>query len=85
MGLRRGFFFGFLAGAAAATAMGRAERVEAPAEVGETRAAKPALPLGESLERLRRQADQALAAAREAAEEKEAELRRRFAELSGRR
>jgi hypothetical protein len=83
MGIRKGFFLGFLAGAAINSLLSRSKRAEAPgldqaAREGE----RPASPLRETLERIRRHADDAINAAHEAAEEKEAELRRRLYEAT---
>jgi len=85
MGLRRGLFLGILAGAAAAAVM-KARRAEAPTgpaltEPGpEPEAAGAASDLKNTLDRIKRQAEQALDAAHAAREEKEAELQRQFDE-----
>jgi hypothetical protein len=63
--MRFGIFLGFLIGAAIASLLGSAERAELGAESG-----------GGLIDKLKRQADEARAAARAASEEKQAEMLR---------
>jgi gas vesicle protein len=85
MSFRTGVVIGALVGAGAAALLARPRPAEAPGEEG-AREAAPTTggPLRETLERVRRQAQEALGAAQEAAREKEDEVRRRFEELAHR-
>ena len=78
VGFRRGFLFGFLIGSGAASVLSQPPAAEAP----ETATAPPAkLAVIPTIARMRRHANEALAAAREAAAEREQELRHRFDEM----
>lgn len=93
MGIRKGLFLGLLAGSAIASALTKKRRAEAPAEgalpqpasdavhaVGETAGPMAANPLKDTLDLVKRRAEEAIDAAHEAQEQTEAELRRQFDE-----
>ncbi len=82
MGFKTGVFLGLVVGAALAAVFGRKMVAEAPTDEEPYPAASGAQALREAIERLRQRASQALEAAHEAADEKEAELRRRYRQLS---
>jgi hypothetical protein len=78
VGFRKGFLFGFLIGSAAASLISQPETAEAP-ESDTPPSTK--LSTNPAIERLRRHANEALSAAREAASEREQELKRQFDEM----
>ena len=84
--MRLGFFLGFLIGAAVASALSKAERGEAPPSPREAaRKLEAGVPAArDAIEQFKQQAREAMDAAREAADEKEAEMRRQFEESTRR-
>jgi hypothetical protein len=76
MGFRRGIVLGLAVGSAIAAAINRPKRAEAPGLAGGEEAAVSGVT--GFVQRLKRQADEALQAAREAQSEEEARLRREF-------
>ena len=96
MGIKSGIILGFLVGAGVAAWLRAARRVEAPGidaqapERPPEGAPTPAALSGAqqslraALDSVRKRANEALAAAHEAADEKETELRRRFQSLTDR-
>lgn len=100
MGIRRGFVVGFLVGTCAAALLSKARRAEAPSEAppatmepetprppaeAEEVAGRAPVLLKETLEQVKRRAEEAVDAAHEAQQEKEAELRRQFDDLRRKR
>lgn len=85
--MRLGFFIGFLIGAAVASVMSKSERVDTPERDGlnTTVVEEEDAGAGGVLGSLRRRAREAVQAAREASDEKEAEMLRNFEETTGRR
>ncbi len=81
MGLKRGIFLGFLAGSAIAAALIKSKRAEAPEGASEQGAGEqdsPGFDLKRTIEAARRHAEEAIEAAHEAQEAREAELRQEF-------
>ena len=79
--MRLGFFLGFLIGAAIASVLARTEQAEAPSSAGDGPAPEPGVtPAAGPMDQLRELAHEAMAAARKAAQEKEAEMLRRYDE-----
>ena len=86
--MRLGFIFGFLLGAGVASILSRRERTEeplAPMDAAATAAIEDVEDSGQGVvDQLRHRLDEAKAAAREEAQEKQAELTRRFEETINR-
>ena len=82
--MRLGFFVGFLIGAAIASILGKGQREEAPSTPGEAvqRLTDEASSDGSPLDQLKARLQEAKAAAKEAAAEKESELLRRYNEAT---
>jgi hypothetical protein len=81
--VRRGIIFGLLAGTGIAALLARPKTAEAPGADAPTAEPSPAIPPDASglkglLQSLRHRAEEALEAAHQAQEQKEAELRREF-------
>ena len=81
LGLRAGFLLGFVAGAAIASLFSESERARSRAAAGGGAAQAARGEMG----RFRALAQEAMAAARQAAEEKEREMRRQFEAATHRR
>ncbi len=79
MGLRAGFFGGFLVGAVAAALMPKAPPA-APSGSGEGAGGEPSVTIHPAIDMVRGYAREAMKAAREAANQKELEMRRSFEE-----
>ena len=77
--MRLGFFLGFLIGAAIASVIARAERAETPpaSEASQGPAPETASTKG-AIEQLRQRAQEAMAAAKEAADQTEADMQRQY-------